>query len=307
MKTLILSTSRNCHAESVQKELELIGKTTVRIDFDKIYSQQTIGLQDSYLIVDGEYQEINSVFVHHPSIEIDNFIGIDDIDKQLTKSQWSGLINNAPALLDQHVRWLNNPNAMKCSSSTTLQLRIAQNIGLKTPKTCITTDLKVLENFASINGRVILKPGNLPGLKLQNKRLLAHIINVHELTSDELRFAPCLFQEYIEKSFELRIHVIGDIVIACKIESQKGGGTEIDWRNYNLKDTPHSEYHLDLELCEKCIQVTKLLGYEFGIIDAIITPEGEFVFLECNSQGHWLWIEELTGLSITKTIASHLL
>jgi len=48
------------------------------------------------------------------------------------------------------------------------------------------------------------------------------------------------------------------------------------------------------------------LGLVFGCIDMIVTPRGEFIFLEINPNGQWLWIEELTGLPISEAIANTL-
>jgi len=38
-----------------------------------------------------------------------------------------------------------------------------------------------------------------------------------------------------------------------------------------------------------------------------VSHEGEHVFFECNPNGQWLWIEELTGAQIGKAIAELLL
>ena len=35
----------------------------------------------------------------------------------------------------------------------------------------------------------------------------------------------------------------------------------------------------------------------------IVTPDGEYIFLEINPAGQWLWIEELTKLPITEALA----
>lgn len=39
----------------------------------------------------------------------------------------------------------------------------------------------------------------------------------------------------------------------------------------------------------------------------IVTPKGDYVFLEINPDGQWLWIERLTGLPISEAIADLLL
>ncbi len=48
----------------------------------------------------------------------------------------------------------------------------------------------------------------------------------------------------------------------------------------------------------------KTLGLCYGAVDMIITPENEYVFLEVNPSGQWGWIEELTGMKISKAIAT---
>lgn len=44
----------------------------------------------------------------------------------------------------------------------------------------------------------------------------------------------------------------------------------------------------------------------FGCFDLIVTPDGEYVFLECNPNGQWLWVELATGLPIAEAIADFL-
>ena len=153
---------------------------------------------------------------------------------------------------------------------------------------------------------MVLKTGALPGLQLNDKSILTQLIDTDTLTSPDLKTSPCLFQTYIEKSYELRVYVIHDDVFACRIESQANEKTKTDWRRYNLKETPHYKEKLSADVEEKCRRIVRDLGLEFGAIDLIVTPAGETVFLECNTQGHWLWIEELTGLPITQAICSRL-
>jgi hypothetical protein len=44
-------------------------------------------------------------------------------------------------------------------------------------------------------------------------------------------------------------------------------------------------------------------GINFASMDMILTPEGEFVFLEVNPNGQWLWIEEELGLPLVASMA----
>ncbi len=40
----------------------------------------------------------------------------------------------------------------------------------------------------------------------------------------------------------------------------------------------------------------------FGCVDMILTPEGDYVFLEVNTAGQWQWVEHLTGMPITDSL-----
>ena len=49
------------------------------------------------------------------------------------------------------------------------------------------------------------------------------------------------------------------------------------------------------------------LGLVYGAIDMRLTPNGEYVFLEVNPAGQWLFIEQATGQPISAAIAEALI
>src|SRR5271166_4299890 len=128
------------------------------------------------------------------------------------------------------------------------------------------------------------------------------------LTWRPLNECPLTIQNYIEKSYELRVTVVGDRIFACKIDSQKAGNdTAIDWRRYNIPKTPHSRYELPRNVQEKLLLFHSYFGLTASSFDIIRSRQGDFVFLETNPYGQWLWIEDLTGLQITAAITDALL
>jgi hypothetical protein len=48
------------------------------------------------------------------------------------------------------------------------------------------------------------------------------------------------------------------------------------------------------------------LGLVYGAIDLRRTPEGEHVFLEVNTAGEFLFVQERTGLPIAEAVADWL-
>ena len=55
-----------------------------------------------------------------------------------------------------------------------------------------------------------------------------------------------------------------------------------------------------------CLAFLQRMKLNFGCFDFIVTPEVEYVFLECNPNGQWLWIEMETGYDISKIMANNL-
>lgn len=116
-------------------------------------------------------------------------------------------------------------------------------------------------------------------------------------------------QNYVPKAYELRITIVDNQVFACKIDSQcmENNKGKIDWRqgyDYGLK---HEACTIPNEIANKCICFLRKMQLNFGAFDFIVTPTGEYVFLECNPNGQWLWVELVTGLNISEAIASFLM
>lgn len=301
MSIMVLSRSENTHADVIETNCKL--HTSVeRINFN--FDTQELGCFPRVAIGKGFERVPSAVFVHHPRISYKQDWFKDENERKLFLASWDSLKEWMESAFSG-ARWINRPSATLRNKNILGQLQLATTIGFKTPDTIFTNSKEELLSFAC-NDLVVIKQGNL-GVHLENKCILTSQINAGTIDSNILNGSPCLFQKYIPKRYELRVHVIGDQVLSCKIESQVGKKTLIDWRNYDLPNTPHKAIELESLIARKCVDLVRKLGLEFGIIDLIVNPEGEYVFLECNSQGHWLWIEELTSLPITKTLCENLL
>ncbi|HZA70249.1 MAG TPA: hypothetical protein VE548_11175 [Nitrososphaeraceae archaeon] len=124
---------------------------------------------------------------------------------------------------------------------------------------------------------------------------------------NNLVYTPCMFQEYIPKKIKLRVTIIGDTIHAAEIHSQLSEKTKYDWRNYDdFKKTPYVKTKLPIKTSQKLLQLMKIMNLEFGAVDLIQSPDDEMVFLEINPNGRWWWIQELTGMAISKDIAQYL-
>ena len=97
---------------------------------------------------------------------------------------------------------------------------------------------------------------------------------------------------------ELRITVIGEQVFAAEFRPAAG---LIDGR-LDL-DTPYRPHTLPNELSRRLLALVRQLGLVFSTIDMKLTDEGEYVFLELNPMGQYLYIEILAGLPLTAAMA----
>src|SRR5581483_5197347 len=112
--------------------------------------------------------------------------------------------------------------------------------------------------------------------------------------------APTIFQPYIEKAFELRCVIIGERILAAKIDSQATEATRTDWR---AGEAEHEIFALPEKVKASIRRLMASFGLNFASLDMIVTPEGEFVFLELNPNGQWLWLELELGLPLVPSTA----
>jgi len=205
-------------------------------------------------------------------------------------------------------RWINNPIQMQYIKQKSYQLKIASELGFKIPKSLITNDPNdVISFFKECKGQVAIKPLSPPAVATDDGvcGLYTHKLKKEDLLHiNFVKYAPCFLQEYIHKKNELRITVVGDKTFSCEIGSQTREDAKYDWRSSSeVLSLPHKIIKVPNEIEKKCLNLTKRLGILFGAIDIIKTPNNQYVFLEINPNGQWLWIEELTGAKISSAIA----
>ena len=95
-------------------------------------------------------------------------------------------------------------------------------------------------------------------------------------------------------------------MFAAEIASQSSRLTRYDWRHYDDPSVRYSAHTLPGDIERRCRQLVERLGLSFGAIDLILTPSGEYVFLEINANGQWGFIELSTGLPIAEAVVDFL-
>ncbi|MGC4104223.1 hypothetical protein [Ferruginibacter sp.] len=204
-------------------------------------------------------------------------------------------------------KWLSKPNSVYQAENKFLQLKIAQDIGFLIPKTIVTNSKSELKKFYEENNKnIIIKP--LSQTRIRQKESLSFIFTnkVPDKLITEIEdyvLTPCIFQENILKSYEIRVTIVGDKLFASAVNSQNDEETKIDWRRKKLK---FIEIKLPSEVEALCFLLLNKLNLDFGAIDLIKTTDGKYIFLEINPNGQWAWIEMQTGQNISNAIIDFL-
>jgi ATP-GRASP peptide maturase of grasp-with-spasm system len=187
----------------------------------------------------------------------------------------------------------------------------ANTAGLDIPELLVTTDKKDLYEFFKKHKKIISKPlDGYPALNSNNLILSstgAFIVQEQHFLRLNNNFFPTLFQEYILKSYEIRIFFMKKKIYSMAIFSQLDEKTKIDYRNYNPKKPNRNvPYKLPLEIEEKIIQFMHISGLDTGSIDMIKSTDGRYVFLEVNPCGQFDWLSTNCNYYLEKKIAHYL-
>jgi glutathione synthase/RimK-type ligase-like ATP-grasp enzyme len=236
---------------------------------------------------------------------------LDEESRRFARQEIRELVHGWWSTLSNH-KWINDPFAIDRARHKVLQLQMASALRFSLPRTLITTDpQRFAEFWRTCHGNVVYKAlGHATSRDDEGRYCLTPTRLLDESFMERLegiRVAPCIFQEYVAKKFELRITVIEGRVFTCAIHSQGSQQSRIDWRMHpDPESIQHTVYELPLELQHRCIDLTSGLGLRSGMIDMIVTPSNEYVFLEINPNGQWVWVEEMTGLPISEALLAAL-
>lgn len=222
--------------------------------------------------------------------------------------EWSFFLRNLYQVLG-NAKWMNHPEKNRACNQKIEQLQRAKSFKLAVPDTLMTNSKNDAVEFVSSHGCCILKVVDqvITTIDGIDRAMYAKKITLDDVKKAEgLNITPIILQPYIEKEFELRVTYVYGKLFACRIDSQTDERSKLDWRAGNIKNVPHSTYDLPIDIAQKIIKLVESYDLKFAAIDLIVTPKGEYVFLEINPNGQWAWIELMTKMPIGQSIAEFL-
>lgn len=214
-----------------------------------------------------------------------------------------GVARSSPAL------WVNHPECTITANYKLVQLHQAREVGLTIPHTLVTNDPQAVRSFYdTCNGQVIYKPLWIGTLKHADGSAGAiytsQVTREHLKQLDRVQLTAHQFQALVPRRCDLRVNIIGTHVLATEIRSHHPA-SPIDWRR-SYQNVSYAPHQIPEIVRQHLLCLMDRFSLVFAAIDMIITPEGEYIFIEINPNGQWLWLEDAAHTPVSEAIA-HLL
>lgn len=323
MQVLILTKSDdNACVERVREAVERRGGTAVRFDTDRFPTENRLSMESGggaagrMRLVTGEGEcdlgAIDAVWYRrtHPGHRLPGSMDaqVRRASRNEVRAMFYGTIACLPAFQ------LDPMDRVQQARHKLLQLEIAREVGLRTPRTLVSNDPRTVREFARAcpgEGGIVTKMLTSFAIHEEGQEKVVFTTPLgpeHLEDLDGLRFCPMVFQERVPKAIELRVTVVGRHVFAASVDSQAKERSREDWRREGQALVEAwRRYDLPAAVRDGLLRLLDRLGLNYGAIDVIVRPDGEHVFIEVNPIGEFFWLEAHPGFPISDALAAVLL
>lgn len=320
MKVLIVSHSQdNDSVNLVTESLSYRGVTTLRLDTDyypaglRFSTLQTGDSRKSFVGTGAGKMELSDL----ESVWYRRFFAGSCLYPEELGDTYEACLKESQMTLWGHIQSLpcfqfDPISAVRRADYKELQLREAADLGIACPLTLISNDPEAVREFIDLaNGSVVAKMQSQFAVyrgEEENVVFTNRVSRENLADLDGLRYSPMIFQEMVPKRLELRVTVVGHRVFAAAVDSQQSEESKVDWRRQgNQLAVTWKAFEFPEEEADKLRRLTGRFGLNYAAADYILTPSGEFVFLELNAAGEWLWLQWYAGLDVASAIAEVLI
>ena len=222
---LLVTMSLDPHTDLVVDALREIGESFFRYNTDlsdqyaiEIFLKGgTILNKKTHKIV--HLGEVKSVWVRRrrPPSSLNVF---EDLSPFL-EEQWNLFTGMILLAVNKEALWVNHPISYEVAKNKLHQLQVARKVGLSIPDTCITNNPESFLQLVKKSGNILYKPISSSIIGDGENAIYANLIKQDALPSpaviDGLSVSPSIFQSYVEKLYEIRVTLVGQLVFAVRI------------------------------------------------------------------------------------------
>jgi len=307
---VVISHPDDRHAAAVSTALGRVGEEVVLFDLADLPDRATLGVDYDdpcdpvvTLVHDGVtsvLSDATAVWWRRPQAPVLDAIGDVDV-LGFTHGEWYEALNGIYQLLD--CPWLNDPIRNEVASRKALQLKVAAELGLRIPRTLMTSDADAALRFVEREGlgNVIYKSfASTHQVWRETRKLRADDLAMF----DSLKLAPVIFQEHIPAAADVRVTIVGDQVFPLEIDARRSD-YDVDFR-VDMGHAATRAATIPDEVEKRLRRMMERFGLAYGAVDLRRTPDGDYVFLEINPAGEFLFAEVHGQFPITDAVAGWL-
>ncbi len=206
--------------------------------------------------------------------------------------------------------WVNPLPCLHRSRIKLQQLQLAKKIGMSVPKTLATNNYEKAVEFLKMNNACTK---SLDEASFQVDGYLfpfyTRLVSGDEIIENRERIEIChtLFQEFIDKKYDLRVTVIGNEVFPLAIHSQESELSQVDFRGLCPARMNQELVEIPNKLKEQIITFVKQQGLVYSAMDFAVTAQNEYFFLENNCNGQWQWVDNVAEGKLSDAMVTLLL
>ena len=159
--------------------------------------------------------DITGVYFRRPiSPEIEKYVVQDEAE--FAQRESLEMLRSLWRMIDEEI-WLNHPKHLLIANNKVNQLKKAREIGFKIPETTISSDPKAIKRFSSLYRGTItkaVKHGFYKNEKDIKVALTREMTRENIETLNDFAEIPMIIQRRIEKTYDVRVTVVGNKVFA---------------------------------------------------------------------------------------------
>lgn len=317
---LIVSQLGDYATTQVENWLLFYNKKFIRINGDGTYHIKEVTTDRFIIEMDNHLYNLydcDSYWYRRDGISMYNFnvdmkrlltrSDILDCIKRSVKDEYTVIKNHIYKQLERHIGANKCIGTYETRSVNKLDVLVeAKELGLCIPQTTILSFKKDLMKWLS-KEKIITKASSECIFESDQKNY--YISYTSALDADKVsklpeKFMPSLFQEQINKSYELRIFYLRGKLYPSAIFSQNDPKGEIDCRR--SKEFRYLPYKLPKDISLKLCRLMRRIGLNTGSIDMIVDTNNNYIFLEVNPVGQFVAYGEFCNYYLDRKLAKAL-
>lgn len=306
MRVLVITSGDDPHVAMVQRYLDAPVIQLDPLEFPNktiSYQWELTGFEIWY--GNGLISDVRSIWFRKPRFHQANVMAVPEVYQAFAHSAYERAIKAIYSLMRSKL-WISDPWAILRGNNKLYQLELASRL-FQVPNTLVTSNPNDARDFLSREGRFVAKPLSTEEVYIHGQLNVMYTSRVDKNTDlSGLVIAPVIFQEEVENSCDVRVTVIGNKAFSCEIHRTGTLSSEVDWRK-GIAGNSLSYVPCKIPIEDKCIELVQSMGLRFGAIDLVRDFNGNYWFMEINPNGQWGFIEEETGLPLSREMATILI